>query len=107
MECNSLPQDSYQAGLTLACEIWHLSEKDREYGFSFHKIVRDYDGVKLYGTFESHQFWLAINYATEDKILLSTHLKQRLLTTRQGNEATLARILTSFKKLVKNLPGRI
>ena len=79
IECRTIPQDGYPAGLLLAGALWAAIEKNKGSEIRVKCISRFWDGVKIEGLYRGRLFWVETNYATEAIVLLSIHLKRRVL----------------------------
>ncbi len=106
IECKTIPQDVYPAGLFLASSIWESVEKNKKTNFSIENIRQFWDGVKLEGIFKDRQFWVEINYATENIILLSINSKKQIFEHKRSQEQFESEIQNILEQFIAKLENR-
>jgi hypothetical protein len=106
IECQAIPQDSYPAGLGLACNLWTEIEKQKDTKIEIREIKRFWDGVKLTGSYRKHPFEIEMNYATQDIVLLKIQILPRLLDTHSELKQLAVDLKAYLEKIINSLPGR-
>jgi hypothetical protein len=106
IECNTIPQDTYPAGLYLASALWEAFEKNDKTNVNIVGIRSFWDGVKLEGLLNKKPFWIEINYATENIILLSIYVKKRIFESEESHEQTESELKTLLEQIITKLENR-
>ncbi len=106
IECNTISQDTYPAGLYLASSIWTTARIKKKANFNILGIERYYDGVKLKGTFNRKQFEAEINYATEKIVLLSIKAKKGIFESTKKQEQFEDRIKLILENIIETIENR-
>lgn len=106
IECRALAADAYPAGLRLACDLWTAAQQTVDCPLSFSAIEEFWDGVKMIGALERRSFWIEINYATEEIVLLDVTAPRRRFGGRKRHDELLEAAAAAVQALLEGMESR-
>ena len=86
--------------------MWIAIEKDKRLELQVSGISSFWDGVKLEGSFQRHQFEIGINYATQEIVLLDIQLQPKFLEKSDNLKQLTAKLKARLEQFISAMPER-
>ncbi|MEW6686303.1 MAG: hypothetical protein AB1393_08875 [Candidatus Edwardsbacteria bacterium] len=90
----------------MASSIWTLAERNKKGNLNINGIRQFWDGIKLEGTLNDRQFWVEINYATENIIMLNINSKKQIFESKRSQEQFESEIQNTLEQFIVKLENR-